>query len=119
MERFLYQYLAKEFDENIEYDSSKIKMWSLDIETASENGFPNLSWLKKKSFYHPEELRTKQMITLVLVLGKQLMTTLTTLCDNEYICLSLRVGGSTLLLKLSPVGTSTCLTFTCNVSLVC
>ena len=40
MERFLYQYLAKEFDENIEYDSSKIKMWSLDIETASENGFP-------------------------------------------------------------------------------
>ena len=40
MEKFLYQYLAEEFDDNIEYDSSKIKLWSLDIETASENGFP-------------------------------------------------------------------------------
>ena len=40
MERFLFQYLSKEFDDEIEYDSEKIKIWSLDIETASENGFP-------------------------------------------------------------------------------
>ena len=40
MERFLYQYLSQDFDENIEYDMDKIKIWSLDIETASENGFP-------------------------------------------------------------------------------
>ena len=40
MERFLYQFLAQEFDENIEYDIDKIKLWSLDIETSSENGFP-------------------------------------------------------------------------------
>ena len=40
MERFLFQYLSKEFDGEIEYDSEKVKLWSLDIETASENGFP-------------------------------------------------------------------------------
>ena len=41
MERFLYQYLAAEdYEGEIDYDSSKIKLWSLDIETASENGFP-------------------------------------------------------------------------------
>ena len=40
MERFLYQYIAEEYKEDIEYDMSKIKLWSLDIETASENGFP-------------------------------------------------------------------------------
>ena len=40
MDRFLYQYLAEEFEGEIEYDSSKIKLWSLDIETSSENGFP-------------------------------------------------------------------------------
>ena len=39
MEKFLYQYLAEEFDDNIEYDSSKIKLWSLDIETIRER-FP-------------------------------------------------------------------------------
>ena len=49
MERFLYQYLAKEFDENIEYDLQARSRWPLDIETASENGFPKPESLKKKS----------------------------------------------------------------------
>ena len=40
MERFLYQFLAEEYPEQIDYDISKIKLWSLDIETSSENGFP-------------------------------------------------------------------------------
>ena len=40
MERFLYQYLAEEYEGEIKYDVDKIKLWSLDIETASENGFP-------------------------------------------------------------------------------
>ena len=40
MERFLYQYLSDEFPDDMEYDKDKIKLWSLDIETSSENGFP-------------------------------------------------------------------------------
>lgn len=39
-ERYLYQFLSEEYEGDIEYDINKIKLWSLDIETASENGFP-------------------------------------------------------------------------------
>ena len=39
-DRMLYQYLAEDYSGDIEYDVDKIKLWSLDIETASENGFP-------------------------------------------------------------------------------
>ena len=64
MERFLYQYLAKEFDENIEYDSSKIKMWSLDIETASENGFPKPELAEEEVLLITlKNFNTKKMIT--------------------------------------------------------
>ena len=50
-ERFLYQFLADEFPGEIEYDQDKIKLWSLDIETASENGFPK-----------PEEAREEVLL---------------------------------------------------------
>ena len=39
-ERYLYQYLSEAYEGEIEYDLDKIKLWSLDIETSSENGFP-------------------------------------------------------------------------------
>jgi len=39
-ERYLYQFLSEQYPEEIQYDIDKIKLWSLDIETASENGFP-------------------------------------------------------------------------------
>ena len=39
-ERYLYQFLSEQYPEEIEYDIDKIKLWSLDIETSSENGFP-------------------------------------------------------------------------------
>ena len=39
-ERYLYQFLSEEYEGDIEYDINKIKLWSLDIETSSENGFP-------------------------------------------------------------------------------
>ena len=42
-ERFLYQYISEEYSEDeIVYDSSLIHTISLDIETTSENGFPNV-----------------------------------------------------------------------------
>ena len=64
MERFLYQYLATEYDENIEYDTSKIKMWSLDIETASENGFPKPELAEEEVLLITlKNFNTKQMIT--------------------------------------------------------
>ena len=39
-ERYLYQFLSEQYPEEIEYDIDHIKLFSLDIETASENGFP-------------------------------------------------------------------------------
>ena len=39
-DRMLYQFLAEEYPGDIDYDVNKIKLWSLDIETAAENGFP-------------------------------------------------------------------------------
>ena len=47
MERYLYQFISELYPENIEYDIDKIKMWSLDIETSSENGSKN--WLGRSS----------------------------------------------------------------------
>ena len=42
-DRFLYQYISTEFpEERIEYDATQLKIYTIDIETSSENGFPNI-----------------------------------------------------------------------------
>ena len=41
--RFLYQYIAEQHTEDqIKFDSSKIRVFTIDIETAAENGFPDI-----------------------------------------------------------------------------
>ena len=41
--RFLYQYMATEHpEEHIKFDTSKIRVFTIDIETAAENGFPDI-----------------------------------------------------------------------------
>ena len=64
MERFLYQFLAEDYPENIDYDVSKIKLWSLDIETASENGFPKPELAEEEVLLITlKNFNTKKMIT--------------------------------------------------------
>ena len=41
-ERFIYQYIAKEFPGEIDWDMSVMNIWAIDIEVACENGFPNV-----------------------------------------------------------------------------
>jgi DNA polymerase elongation subunit (family B) len=42
-DRFLYQYISSKFpDEELDYDISKLKIYTIDIETSSENGFPSI-----------------------------------------------------------------------------
>lgn len=41
-ERFLYQYISKQFPDEIDYDVSKIKIVTIDIETTTEYGFPKI-----------------------------------------------------------------------------
>ena len=38
---FAYQYITRMFPDQIEFDISQIKIWSLDIETTAELGFPD------------------------------------------------------------------------------
>ena len=41
--RYLYQYIAEQHPEDeINYDVSKIRVFTIDIETAAENGFPDI-----------------------------------------------------------------------------
>ena len=41
--RYLYQYISEEHPEDeIKYDTSKIRVFNIDIETAAENGFPDI-----------------------------------------------------------------------------
>ena len=64
MERYLYQFLAEEYEGEIEYDSSKIKLWSLDIETSSENGFPKPELAEEEVLLITlKNFNTKKMIT--------------------------------------------------------
>ena len=63
-ERYLYQYLSEEYPENIEYDIDKIKLWSLDIETKSENGFPKPQLAEEEVLLISlKNFRSKKLIT--------------------------------------------------------
>ena len=64
MERFIYQYLAEDYQDEIEYDLDKIKLWSLDIETASENGFPKPELAEEEVLLITlKNFKTKRLIT--------------------------------------------------------
>ena len=42
LERYHYQYIGKEYPEDIKWDKEAIKIFTLDIETTCENGFPDV-----------------------------------------------------------------------------
>jgi DNA polymerase elongation subunit (family B) len=42
LERYHYQYIGKQFPNDIDWDKKFIKIFTLDIETACENGFPDV-----------------------------------------------------------------------------
>ncbi len=63
-ERYLYQFIAEQYPNDIEYDIDKIKLWSLDIETASENGFPKPEEAKEEILLITlKNFKTKRLIT--------------------------------------------------------
>ena len=63
-ERFLYQFLSEQYPGDIEYDINKIDLWSLDIETSSENGFPKPELAEEEVLLITlKNFKTKQLIT--------------------------------------------------------
>jgi len=64
MERWLYQYITETYPDDIEYDTDKIKLWSLDIETTSENGFPKPELAEESILLITlKNYKSKQLIT--------------------------------------------------------
>ena len=41
-DRYLYQFISKEFPDEVDFDFKKMNIMSLDIEVQCENGFPNV-----------------------------------------------------------------------------
>ena len=41
-ERFLYQFISNQHPEEVDYDFKKLQIYTIDIEVASENGFPDV-----------------------------------------------------------------------------
>ena len=41
-ERFVYQYIRREFPDDIDYNINQMKIFALDIEVQCENGFPDV-----------------------------------------------------------------------------
>ena len=41
-ERFVYQYIRREFPDEVDYDINQMRIYALDIEVQCENGFPNV-----------------------------------------------------------------------------
>lgn len=46
--QWVYQYIAREYPKDIKWDKDLIKLFSLDIETETENGFPNIDEANEK-----------------------------------------------------------------------
>ena len=64
MERWIYQFIAEQYPGEIEYDIDKIKMWSLDIETTAENGFPKPAEAAEEILLITlKNFKTKRLIT--------------------------------------------------------
>ena len=63
-ERFIYQYISEEYPGEVSYDVDKIKLWSLDIETSSENGFPKPDLAEEEVLLITlKNFKTKRLIT--------------------------------------------------------
>ena len=64
-ERFIYQYISETYsEEELKFDISKIKLTTIDIEVASENGFPDVeSAAEEILLITLQDYATKKIIT--------------------------------------------------------
>jgi len=63
-ERFVYQFIADEFRGDIDYDMSKMNIITIDIEVASENGFPDVYNVSEEILLITvKNMMTKEVIT--------------------------------------------------------
>ena len=64
---FAYQYITETFPNDIEFDISEIKTWSLDIETSADLGFPDVATAQEKVLLITiQDYATKDLVTFGL-----------------------------------------------------
>jgi len=64
---FAYQYISSAFKDDIEFDISQMKIWSLDIETTADLGFPDVvNTNEKVLLITTQDYETKQIVTFGL-----------------------------------------------------
>ena len=64
---FAYQYITETFPGDIEFDISEIKIWSLDIETSADLGFPDVATAQEKVLLITiQDYATKDLVTFGL-----------------------------------------------------
>ena len=64
-DRFIYQYISDSYPENeIKFDISKIRLYTIDIETKSENGFPDVAAADQEILLiSMQDYNTKEIVT--------------------------------------------------------
>ena len=63
-ERFIYQHIGQKFPGEIDYDMSKMKIYTIDIEVACENGFPDVEACQEEMLCITiKDFNTKKIIT--------------------------------------------------------
>ena len=63
-ERFVYQHIAQKFPGEIDYDMSQMKIYTIDIEVACENGFPDVQASAEEMLCITiKDFNTKKIIT--------------------------------------------------------
>ena len=63
-ERFLYQHVAQKFPKEVDYDMTKMKIYTIDIEVACENGFPDVEASAEEMLCITiKDFNTKKIIT--------------------------------------------------------
>ena len=64
-ERFIYQYISDKYPQDeVKFDISKIRLYTMDIETKSENGFPDVESADQEMLLiSMQNYNTKEIIT--------------------------------------------------------
>ena len=63
-ERYLYQHISQKYPSDIDYDMTKMKIYTIDIEVACENGFPDVEASAEEMLCITiKDFNTKKIIT--------------------------------------------------------
>ena len=55
---YAYQYISDNYDGDVNWDMEQIRVFTIDIETATESGFPDIRSANERSEEHTSELQS-------------------------------------------------------------